>query len=90
MRVESTEFVADFVTTAGAVGTKTIGANTAQPVAGLSPERQFCGFKIRFSHQKNIFRMGNLCFLWISVCDKNNLSKFCLISLIVISLNVNR
>ena len=27
--LESTEFVADFVTTAGAMGTETIGANTA-------------------------------------------------------------
>ena len=34
-QMESTELVADFVTTAGAVGTETIGANTAQPVAGL-------------------------------------------------------
>ncbi len=33
--MESTEFVVDFVTTAGAMGTETIGANTAQPVAGL-------------------------------------------------------
>ena len=35
MGIKSTEFVADFVATAGAVGTETIGANTAQPVAGL-------------------------------------------------------
>ena len=34
-QLESTEFVVDFVTTAGAVATETIGANTAQPVAGL-------------------------------------------------------
>ena len=34
-QIESTESVADFVATAGAVGTETIGANTAQPVAGL-------------------------------------------------------
>ena len=34
-QMESTEFVVDFVTTAGAMGTGTIGANTAQPVAGL-------------------------------------------------------
>ena len=34
--MESTEFVADFVTTAGAVGTRTrIENNTAQTVAGL-------------------------------------------------------
>ena len=34
--MESTEFVADFVTTAGAVGTRTrTENNTAQPVAGL-------------------------------------------------------
>ena len=33
--LESTESVADFVTTAGAMGTETIGANTAKPIAGL-------------------------------------------------------
>ena len=59
-QMESTELVADFVTTAGAMGTETIGANTA-PARRFSPERQFCGFKMQFTHTRNISPEWKIC-----------------------------
>ena len=72
--MESTELVADFVTTAGAMGTETIGANTAPARRrALAPSDNSVDSRYNFLTQKYIFRMENLCIPWIP-CEKKIIS----------------
>ena len=60
-QLESTESVADFVTTAGAMGTETIGANTAKPVAGLALSDKSVDSNCNLLTPEKYLQKGNLC-----------------------------
>ena len=71
-QLESTEFVVDFVTTAGAVATETIGANTAPARRrALAPSDNSVDSKYNLlTPEIYLHKSENLCIPWI-LCENN-------------------